>query len=74
MENLMAICQLKEHGFLPDDFTFSKVSMRSLSSFKQWNDAYLIAKTNRAGLPLATLGRKLENMDHLARPVIFRMP
>jgi len=73
MENLTAICRLKEHGFLADDFSFSKVSMRSLSGFKQWNDAYLIAKANRAGLPLATLERKLENMDHLARPVIFRI-
>jgi hypothetical protein len=74
MENLTAICRLKEHGFLPDDFSFAKVSMRSLSGFKQWNDAYLIAKENRAGPPLATLEHKLENMDHLARPVIFRIP
>jgi len=33
MENLTAICRLKEHGFLADDFSYSKVSMRSLSGF-----------------------------------------
>ena len=74
MERLAVILQLKEHRFLPDDFPFSKISMRSLSGFKQWNDAYLMAKANKAGVKLATLERKLENMDNASRPVVFRIP
>jgi predicted nucleic acid-binding protein len=74
MSHLTAILQLKTHRFLPDDLPFSKISLRSLSGFKQWNDAYLIAKAVKAGMKLATLERKLENMDNLSKPVIFRIP
>lgn len=74
MEHLSAILELKKHRFLADDFPFTKVSMRSLSGFKQWNDAYLIAKAAKENLPLATLERKLENMDDKVRPNIFRIP
>lgn len=72
--HLSAILALKEHRFLPDDLPFTQVSMRSLSGFKQWNDAYLIAKAVKAGMPLATLERKLENMDNVSSPVIFQIP
>lgn len=74
LEHLSAILQSKKHQFLPDDFPFTKVSMRSLSGFKQWNDAYLIAKAAKENVRLATLERKLENMDHTSRPIVFRIP
>lgn len=74
MEHLSAIQQSKKHRFLPDDIPFTKVSMRSLSGFKQWNDAYLIAKAAKENVRLATLERKLENMDHTSRPAVFRIP
>ena len=74
MERLQIICALEEHRFLADDLPFTKVSMRSLSGFKQWNDAYLIAKAAQAGVRLATLERKLENMDNSTHPVVFRIP
>ena len=74
MHQLSAIGALKEHRFLADDFPFTKVSMRSLSGFKQWNDAYLIAKAAQSGCKLATLERKLENMDNVTRPVVVRIP
>lgn len=52
-----------KHRFIPDELSFDLVSMRSLSGFKQWNDAYLIALAKRLGAKLATLERKLDNMD-----------
>lgn len=63
MGHLKAILALPAHRFLVDDLSFEKVSMRSLSGFKQWNDAYLIALAAKHGLSLATLERKLDNMD-----------
>jgi uncharacterized protein len=70
MGHLKAILALPNHRFLPDDLSFEQVSMRSLSGFKQWNDAYLIALASEHGLKLATLERKLENMDDLKSPVL----
>jgi predicted nucleic acid-binding protein len=63
MAHLKAILSLRQHKFLADDLSFETVSMRSLSGFKQWNDAYLIALAANHALRLATLERKLENMD-----------
>jgi predicted nucleic acid-binding protein len=76
MTTAQAMCQLKaivslaEHRFLADDISFVDVSMRSLSGFKQWNDAYLIALAVKHGLELATLEQKLDNMDSEANPVL----
>lgn len=70
MGHLQAILALPNHKFIPDDLSFAKVSMRSLSGFKQWNDAYLIALAAGHGLKLATLERKLENMDDPKAPVL----
>jgi predicted nucleic acid-binding protein len=70
MERLKAILALPAHRFLPDNLSFDRVSMRSLSGFKQWNDAYLIALAAEHGLRLATLERKLDNMDNPSSPVI----
>jgi toxin-antitoxin system PIN domain toxin len=70
MSHLQAILALPKHQFLPDDLPFDQVSLRSLSGFKQWNDAYLIALAAKHGLKLATLERKLDNMDQAAAPVV----
>lgn len=70
MVHLQAILNLPTHRFLPDDLPFAMVSMRSLSGFKQWNDAYLIALAAKHGLKLATLERKLDNMDNAEFPVL----
>jgi uncharacterized protein len=63
MSHLNAIVGLPRHRFLADDLPFNQISMRSLSGFKQWNDAYLIALAAKHGMRLATLEQKLENMD-----------
>ncbi|MGH7973521.1 MAG: hypothetical protein ACREIC_32800, partial [Limisphaerales bacterium] len=62
------------HRFVPDDLPFERVSMRSLSGFKQWNDAYLIALAAKHRLKLATLERKLANMDDPDAPVLYLVP
>lgn len=67
---LKAIVSLPSHDFLPDDLSFEVVSMRSLSGFKQWNDAYLMALARKHGLPLATLERKLDTMEDPRKPVL----
>lgn len=63
MHQLKEIHKLDQHRFLPDDLSFADVSMRSLSGFKQWNDAYLIALARKHNLKLATLDKKIRNMD-----------
>ena len=70
MSHLKAIMALAEHRFLPDNLSFDMISMHSLSGFKQWNDAYLIALAASHRLKLATLDRKLENMDDASQPVV----
>jgi len=67
---LKAILALPKHRFMADDLSFDLVSMRSLSGFKQWNDAYLIALAAQHRLKLATLERKLDNMDNVKSPVL----
>jgi predicted nucleic acid-binding protein len=74
IRHLAAIVALKEHFFQPHDLPFTQVSMRSLSGFKQWNDACLIAKAGKAGIPLATLERKLANMDNIVKSVLVQIP
>lgn len=74
MAHLQAILALPQHRFQADDLAFDGVSMRSLSGFKQWNDAYLIALARQRGLSLATLELKLENMDSREDPVVVRIP
>lgn len=74
LSHLKAILALPKHRFVPDDLPFEKVSMRSLSGFKQWNDAYLIALAAKHRLKLATLERKLANMDDPDAPVLHLVP
>lgn len=71
MAQLKRIASLPKHRFLPDDVPFHQVSMRSLSGFKQWNDAYLIALAGKHSLKLATLDRKLDNMDNVREAVVI---
>jgi uncharacterized protein len=73
MARLKAILALPKHRFMPDDLSFDKISMRSLSGFKQWNDAYLIALASSHRVKLATLDRKLENMDNASSPVVQKV-
>lgn len=61
------------HVFLPDDASFASVAMTSLSGHKQWNDAYLIALARRHKLKLATLERKMDNIDDPKNPVLLRI-
>ena len=70
MNHLKAIVALPQHKFLVDDVCFESVSMRSLSGFKQWNDAYLIALAAKHGLKLGTLDQKMNNMDDPKSPVL----
>jgi predicted nucleic acid-binding protein len=74
MSRLKTILALPQHRFQPDDLPFDRVSMRSLSGFKQWNDAYLIALAGKHGLRLATLDLKLDNMDDAGSRVVFAVP
>jgi predicted nucleic acid-binding protein len=74
MRQLKEVQGLGEHRFLSDDISFSSVSMRSLSGFKQWNDAYLIALAKHHGLKLATLDKKIENMDDAKDAVLKFIP
>jgi predicted nucleic acid-binding protein len=71
MSRLKTLVALPQHRFLPDDLPYESVSMRSLSGFKQWNDAYLIALAAKHELRLATLERKLDNMDIVDNPVVY---
>lgn len=71
MEHLLRVLALRHHQFLADDIPFSEVSLRSISGFKQWNDAYLIALAVKHRLKFCTLERKLGNMDASATPVLM---
>ena len=74
MTLLRCIEACKAHTFLPDDVPFSAVSMISLSGHKQWTDAYLIALGRKHRLKLATLERKLDNMDDPKDPILWKVP
>jgi uncharacterized protein len=73
MRLLEEIEKCPTHVFLPDDVSFASVSMMSLSGHKQWTDAYLIALARRHKLKLATLERKMDNMDDPKRPVLLNI-
>ena len=63
-----------KHAFLPDDQPFTNVSLRSMSGHRQWTDAYLLCLARAHGLRLATLERKMDNMDDAAAPVLLLVP
>ncbi|MDB6041388.1 MAG: hypothetical protein JWM99_5229 [Verrucomicrobiales bacterium] len=74
MAHLKAILELTEHRFLADEICFTAVSMKSLSGFKQWNDAYLMSEARRHNLKLCTFERKLDNMETAGAPVLMLIP
>ena len=74
MQLLAEVESSPHHTFLADNVSFSAVSLRSLSGHKQWTDAYLIALARRHHLRLATLERKMDNMDDAEQSVIFKVP
>ena len=63
-----------QHAFLADDELFINVSLRSLSGHRQWTDAYLLRLAQKHGLRLATLERKLDNMDQPGAPTLLVVP
>jgi len=79
MQPAIAILLLKEiekcptHAFLPDNISFTSVSLTSLSGHKQWTDAYLIALARQNKLKLATLERKMDNMDDQTETVLVKI-
>lgn len=74
VETLREIIGSPQHAFLPDDETFTQVSLRSMSGHRQWTDAYLMQIARKNGLRFATLERKLDNMDDSRAPVLLVVP
>ena len=68
---LRDLTQSSQHAFLPDDEPFTGISLRSLSGHRQWTDAYLLRLARKHGLKLATLERKMDNMDDPAAPALL---
>lgn len=71
---LRDLTQSARHAFLPDDQPFTAVPLRSLSGHRQWTDAYLLHLARRHGLKLATLERKMDNLDDPAAPALWLVP
>jgi toxin-antitoxin system PIN domain toxin len=68
---LRTVVESPRHSFLPDDEPFTGVSLRSLSGHRQWTDAYLLRLARKHGLRLASLERKMDNMDDSTLPTLF---
>jgi len=68
---LRDLTQSPQHTFLQDDEPFTNVSLRSLSGHRQWTDAYLLRLADKHGLKLATLERKMDNMDNPDSPALL---
>jgi predicted nucleic acid-binding protein len=59
------------HLFLPDDVEFTEIGLRSMQGRRQWTDAYLLHLARKHGLALASLERRMANLDDPAQPVLF---
>jgi hypothetical protein len=59
------------HVFLPDDVAFTELPLRSMSGHRQWTDAYLWRLAQRHHLQLASLERRMSNLDDPANPALF---
>jgi uncharacterized protein len=68
---LRDLTERPKHSFLPDDEPYTTVSLRSVSGHRQWTDAYLLRLASKHGLRLATLERKMNNMDDPAAPALL---
>ena len=73
-QTLREVTQWPRHGFLPDDEPFTGVSLRSMSGHRQWTDAYLLRLARKHNLKLATLERKMDNMDDAGSPALLVVP
>lgn len=71
LQTLRDVLASPKHTFLADDEPFINVSVRSLSGHRQWTDAYLLRLAQKHGLRLATLERKLDNMNAPDSPVLL---
>ena len=71
MAALRDVAASAKHVFLADDEPFSGISLRSISGHRQWTDAYLLRLSRKHAIRLATLDRKLENMDDPASPTLL---
>ena len=71
---LRDVAESPKHSFLPDDEPFTGVSLRSISGHRQWTDAYLLRLARKHGLRLATLERKMNNMDDPVSPALLVVP
>jgi toxin-antitoxin system PIN domain toxin len=71
---LRDVAESPQHSFLPDDEPFTAVSLRSVTGHRQWTDAYLLRLARKHGLQLATLERKMNNMDDPVSPVLLVVP
>lgn len=59
------------HNFLPDDVPFTDLGLRSMQGHRQWTDAYLLHLARQHGLALASLDRRMANLDDVAKPVLL---
>jgi hypothetical protein len=71
---LRDVTESRKHSFLPDDEPFTAVSLRSVSGHRQWTDAYLLRLARKHGLQLATLERKMNNLDDPTAPALRVVP
>jgi len=71
---LREVSESPKHSFLPDDEPFVAISLRSISGHRQWTDAYLLRLARKHGTRLATLDRKMNNMDDPAAPALLLIP
>src|SRR6185436_67847 len=67
-ETLRDVTQWPRHSFLPDDEPFTGLSLRSMSGHRQWTDAYLLRLARKHNVKLATLEKKMDNMDDANSP------
>ncbi|MBI3853475.1 MAG: PIN domain-containing protein [Verrucomicrobia bacterium] len=59
------------HVFLPDDAPFTEVGLRSMQGHRQWTDAYLLHLARTHGLALASLEKRMANLDDPVKPLLF---
>ncbi|MDA1277874.1 MAG: hypothetical protein O2960_28080 [Verrucomicrobia bacterium] len=73
-EKLKELANISGHGFVPDDLEFTDVPLRSMSGHKQWTDAYLLRLARHHKLRLASLERRMSNLDDPSEPALLIVP
>jgi uncharacterized protein len=56
------------HVFVPDDFSFTDLSLRSISGHRQWTDAYLLQLASHHRLNFASMDNRMANLDDPNNP------